>query len=325
MTDVRERRVLAEQHHLGADHVRDVVLDRPTRAGRSAPSTGPRSGRRTAGRRRPTRRRAAGSAARSCLNLGTYATPATHGAPSTRYDAPCVGRLADMATRAVERVQWFFDPMCPYAYQASRWIRDVRTQTPLDITWRFFSLEDINREDGKKHPWERPWSYGWGQMRVGALIRRELGNDAVDRWYETVGHAFFDEGVKTHDPEGARGGDRGGRASTRHSSNAPSRDPTTTDDVRADHDEVVARPRRPRCADDRVRVGLRRVRAGRRARADGRRRARTVGPRARHAAVPAPLRAPAPEDGRRSPPHRDRVPTPTSRLATWKTIEKPAL
>jgi 2-hydroxychromene-2-carboxylate isomerase len=97
-------------------------------------------------------------------------------------------------------LQWFFDPMCPYAYQASRWIREVREHVPLDIRWRFFSLEDINREDGKKHPWERPWSYGWGQMRVGALIRRELGNDAVDRWYATVGAAFFDDGIRTHDP-----------------------------------------------------------------------------------------------------------------------------
>ena len=36
--DVRERRVLAEQHHLGADHVRDVVLHRPARAvGRQLP------------------------------------------------------------------------------------------------------------------------------------------------------------------------------------------------------------------------------------------------------------------------------------------------
>src|SRR5439155_18284044 len=37
-----------------------------------------------------------------------------------------------------EAVQFFFDPMCPYAYQASVWIRDVRAQIGLDITWRFF-------------------------------------------------------------------------------------------------------------------------------------------------------------------------------------------
>src|SRR4051812_36977004 len=91
--------------------------------------------------------------------------------------------------------------MCPYAYQTSRWIRTVRDAADLDIAWRFFSLEEVNRVEGKKHPWERPWSYGFGQMRVGVLIRRELGNDAVDRWYEAVGKAFFADGIKTHEPE----------------------------------------------------------------------------------------------------------------------------
>jgi 2-hydroxychromene-2-carboxylate isomerase len=139
----------------------------------------------------------------------------------------------------VERVQWFFDPMCPYAYQASKWVREVRESVPIDITWRFFSLEEINREDGKRHPWERPWSYGYGQMRVGALIRRELGNAQLDRWYATVGRAFFEDGVRTHDPAvhadviGAAGFDPGlvERAIA---------DESTIADVRADHDEVVA-------------------------------------------------------------------------------------
>ncbi len=100
-----------------------------------------------------------------------------------------------------ERISFYFDPMCPWAYQTSRWIRTVRAAADLDITWKFFSLEEVNLVQGKRHPWERPWSYGFGQMRVGALIRRELGNDAVDRWYEAVGNAFFFDGIKTHVPE----------------------------------------------------------------------------------------------------------------------------
>jgi 2-hydroxychromene-2-carboxylate isomerase len=100
-----------------------------------------------------------------------------------------------------DRISFYFDPMCPYAYATSRWIRTVRAQRDLEIDWRFFSLEEVNRVDGKKHPWDRPWSFGFGQMRVGALIRRELGNDAVDRWYAAVGNAFFFDGVKTHTPE----------------------------------------------------------------------------------------------------------------------------
>ena len=100
-----------------------------------------------------------------------------------------------------EGIAFYFDPMCPYAYQTSVWIRRAREQTPLDVEWRFFSLEEVNLVSGKRHPWDRPWSYGFGQMRVGALMRRELGNDALDRWYATVGNAFFNDGVKTHVPD----------------------------------------------------------------------------------------------------------------------------
>jgi hypothetical protein len=62
--------------------------------------------------------------------------------------------------------------MCPWACQASLWIRDVREQLGLDVRWRFFSLEEASRAEGKKHPWERDWSYGWPVMRIGALLRR---------------------------------------------------------------------------------------------------------------------------------------------------------
>jgi 2-hydroxychromene-2-carboxylate isomerase len=100
-----------------------------------------------------------------------------------------------------EQITFAFDPMCPWAYQTSVWIRNVRELVDVDITWGFFSLEEVNRVEGKRHPWERPWSFGFGQMRVGALVRRELGNEALDRWYATVGRAFFFDGVKTHTPE----------------------------------------------------------------------------------------------------------------------------
>lgn len=99
----------------------------------------------------------------------------------------------------MQRVDFYLDPICPWAYQTSRWIRSVREQNGLDIAWRFFSLETINHVDGKKWPWEREWSYGWSQMRIGAWLRREHGNDELDRWYSAVGEAFHLRGVKTQD------------------------------------------------------------------------------------------------------------------------------
>lgn len=65
-------------------------------------------------------------------------------------------------------VDCHFDVLCPWAYQTSLWMRDVRDQLDLDLRWRFFSLEEVNRVEGKRHPWERPWSYGWSILRIGA-------------------------------------------------------------------------------------------------------------------------------------------------------------
>lgn len=138
---------------------------------------------------------------------------------------------------AAERVEFFFDPMCPYAYQTSLWIRDVRTRRPLDIVWRFFSLEEINRPDGKRHPWERPLAYGWTPMRVAAWLRRK---DMVlcDRWYEAAGHALHVEGRRCYDPAVAK--------ELLAAIDAPAdaweaalEDPTTHDDVLADHRHAV--------------------------------------------------------------------------------------
>ena len=92
--------------------------------------------------------------------------------------------------------------MCPWAYQGSRWLRSVRAEAGLEIEWRFFSLEEINRVDGKKHPWERDWSYGWSQLRIAARLRRD-GQDVLDRWYAAVGAAFFERGEPTFTRPGA--------------------------------------------------------------------------------------------------------------------------
>ena len=59
-----------------------------------------------------------------------------------------------------KEVDFHFDVMCPWAYQTSLWMRDVRDQLDLKVNWKFFSLEEINLKEGKKHPWEREWSYG---------------------------------------------------------------------------------------------------------------------------------------------------------------------
>src|SRR5215469_11577578 len=103
----------------------------------------------------------------------------------------------------VTSVDFHFDIMCPWAYQASIWVREVRDRLGVQVRWRFFSLEEINRAEGKKHPWQREWSYGWSMMRIGALLRR-INPALLDRWYLTAGTA-----------RGGRGSYRSARARSR--------------------------------------------------------------------------------------------------------------
>ncbi len=134
-------------------------------------------------------------------------------------------------------IDFHFDLMCPYAYQASLWIREVRAQTGLVVNWRFFSLEEVNRAEGKKHPWEREWSYGWSLMRIGALLRRE-SMDSLDAWYAAAGRLLHVEGGKPHDRAVAKqiiadlGHDPG-------LVDAAIADQTTSDEVLAEHRRVT--------------------------------------------------------------------------------------
>lgn len=139
---------------------------------------------------------------------------------------------------AIDEVEFYLDPICPWAYQTSLWIREVRRLTGLRIEWRCFSLEEINRPEGKRHPWERPIAYGWSPMRVAAWLRRR---DPVwcDAWFEACGRALHEEGRRPYtEPVAAELLARIGAPA--HAWSEALADPTTHDDVRADHDHAVA-------------------------------------------------------------------------------------
>lgn len=140
-------------------------------------------------------------------------------------------------TVAPTQVAFHFDVMCPYAYQTSLWMREVRDQLGLRVDWRFFSLEEVNREEGKKHPWEREWSYGWSMMRVGAALRR-LDMDLLDRWYLAAGTALHVHGRKPHRPEVAEELVAQLGVDPRLVREAIA-DPSTNDEVLAEHQRVL--------------------------------------------------------------------------------------
>jgi 2-hydroxychromene-2-carboxylate isomerase len=145
--------------------------------------------------------------------------------------------LWGLVSQAPATVDFHMDVLCPFAFQTARWLRGVREQIGLTINWRFFSLEEVNRVEGKKHPWEREWSYGWSMMRIGAYLRR-TDMSLVDKWFETAGWALHVDGHRPHDPAVARYllTQVGVEADVVDKAIA---DPTTHDEVKADHERVM--------------------------------------------------------------------------------------
>ena len=79
---------------------------------------------------------------------------------------------------------------------------------------------------------------GNGRGRSGGLIRSELGNAELDRWYAAVGSAFFNDGVKTHMSEVHEELLRANGFDPALVERAIA-DQATSDDVRADHEHAA--------------------------------------------------------------------------------------
>lgn len=88
-------------------------------------------------------------------------------------------------TKTPVSINFHFDPLCPLAWRTALWVREVRGQRPVEVTWRLFSLEIVNRKEGAAPNYDM----GWTALRTLALAQREHGNDAVERLYIALGNA----------------------------------------------------------------------------------------------------------------------------------------
>lgn len=83
-------------------------------------------------------------------------------------------------------INFHFDPLCPLAWRTALWVREVHNVRPVNITWRLFSLEIVNRKEGTEPDYI---GYGWIALRTLALARRQHGNEAVEKLYVALGNA----------------------------------------------------------------------------------------------------------------------------------------
>ena len=93
-------------------------------------------------------------------------------------------------------IEFYWDPICPFAWMTSRWMNQVVARREYTVDWRFISLRILNRD--KDYATEFPPEYpamhdaGLRMLRVAARVRAERGRDVMGPLYTAYGESIWD-------------------------------------------------------------------------------------------------------------------------------------
>lgn len=108
---------------------------------------------------------------------------------------PTADPTSDPIYDPIYDIEFFWDPVCPFAWITSRWVTEVATQTGLTVDWRFISLRLLNKE--KDYATEFPPEYEQGHtaglrfLRVAAAVRAELGKAPMGALVDAFGESWW--------------------------------------------------------------------------------------------------------------------------------------
>ena len=88
-------------------------------------------------------------------------------------------------------VDFYFEPVCGWAWRTSIWMRRVAKQRPIHVNWKLLSLAAINSPDDWTKDPNEGHIHAAGLNRTLLLARRLGGNDAMDRLFVAYGNAIF--------------------------------------------------------------------------------------------------------------------------------------
>lgn len=102
-------------------------------------------------------------------------------------------------------INFYFDPVCPFAWMTSKWVRQVQAQRDYTVDWRFISLRLVNAEvDYAAHfppEYEAGHTAGLRLLRVAARTRAEHGRASMAGLYAALGAQIFDTAPDNHRTE----------------------------------------------------------------------------------------------------------------------------
>ncbi len=92
-------------------------------------------------------------------------------------------------------IEFFFDPVCPFAWLTSRWAVEVSEHSDLDVEWRFISLLYVNEDHDMPEHYRAGHRIGLRLLRIAAAVREDHGNAGVTALYTAFGTKIHTEGI----------------------------------------------------------------------------------------------------------------------------------
>lgn len=98
-----------------------------------------------------------------------------------------------------ETAQFWFDPICPWAWMSSRWMLEVEKIRPIDVEWNVMSLALLNADRDLPPDYRELMDAAWGPVRVVIAARAQHGDKVVLPLYTAMGERFHPGGRKDFD------------------------------------------------------------------------------------------------------------------------------
>src|SRR4051812_15606025 len=83
---------------------------------------------------------------------------------------------------------FWFDPLCPFAWITSRWMLEVERVRDVQVRWHVMSLAYLNRDKDISDRYRAFLEPAWGPVRVLVAAARRHGDEALLPLYTAMGN-----------------------------------------------------------------------------------------------------------------------------------------